>query len=269
MGTQPDDTVAPVAHLGVSHASKTLGSMTSPSGAFGPALERITAKAQAWVDTAKNAKLSRQNLWFLVNRQFWPKVGFGIGTIAAPFDDLTACLHQQYLMRYLGRGFFGSGCPHLGVEATISGLEKLLIHYGCDMVVGRKLQVSVEFLVMELGISAQPFCQDYSALHYLVTDCWLKFLWEKIWQFWLTITLGNVDCHPPRVGDDWLMRHLMALEFSPKDLARLNRVRLHQQVLFVSDVMDAGGKAIDRAYLTRQEDGDRWSSLLFPTERPG
>ena len=145
--------------------------MTSPSGAFGPALERITAKAQAWVDTAKNAKLSRQNLWFLVDRQFWPKVGFGIGTIVAPFDDLTACLHRQYYqllslggirrsvptpVRYLGRGFFGSGCPHLGVEATISGLEKLLIHYGCDTVVGRKLQVSVEFLVMELGISAQP-----------------------------------------------------------------------------------------------------------------
>ena len=263
---QTDDTVASVEHFGVAHASKTLGSMTAPSGAFGPAQERIAAKAQAWVDTAKNAKLSRQNLWFLVDRQFWPKVGFGIGTIAAPFEALTTCLHRQYYqllslggirrsvplpVRYLGRGFFGSGYPHLGVEATISGLDKLLTHYGCDTVVGRKLQVSVEFLVMELGLSVQPFSLDYSAVHYLVTDCWLKFMWEKIWRFRLKLNLGNVECAPPRLGDDWLMRQFLDLEFSQKDLVRLNRVRLHQQVLFVSHVMDAGGKAIDRAYLSR------------------
>ena len=64
------------------------------------------------------------------------------------------------------------------------------------------------------------------------------------------------------------MRQFQALGFSCTDLSHLNRVRLHQQVLFVSDIMDAGGKAIDRAYNEKREEGERWSSLLFPIERP-
>ena len=82
---QPDDTLASVEHLGVECASKTLGAMTAPSGSPTAALTRISEKAQLWVDTAKNAQLSRRNLWFLVDRQFWPKVGFGIGAISASF----------------------------------------------------------------------------------------------------------------------------------------------------------------------------------------
>jgi hypothetical protein len=153
---QPDDTTLPIRHLSVHEARKTLGSMTAPSGGYSAALEGMREKAQAWIDTAKNAKLAQQNVWFLVDRQFWPKVNFGVGTIAAPFDTLTHCLHKQYYqllplggirrlvptaVRYLGKGFFGSGCPHLGVENTVKGLEKLLQHYGCPTVVGKKLQV--------------------------------------------------------------------------------------------------------------------------------
>jgi hypothetical protein len=91
------------------------------------------------------------------------------------------------------------------VEATVSGLSKLLTHYGCSTVVGWKLQVSMEFLMLEMGLSSQPFQLDYSSAHYLATGCWLKSLWEKIWRFDLRVTIGNVDCRPPRCGDDWLM----------------------------------------------------------------
>ncbi len=128
MVPQPDDTLVAIAHLGVSEASQTLGSMSVLSGNPTSTLMRVKEKAQGWIDTAKNAKLSQCHLWFLVNRQFWPKVGFGVGTILASFEELTTCLHRQYYqllplggiwrsvpkeVRYLGRGFYGSGCPHL------------------------------------------------------------------------------------------------------------------------------------------------------------
>ncbi len=86
--------MVPVEHLGAESASKTLGSMTAPSSPIA-VLVRISDKAQLWIDTAKNAQLSWRNMWFLVDRQFWPKVGFGIGMISASFDELTKCLHRQ------------------------------------------------------------------------------------------------------------------------------------------------------------------------------
>ncbi len=118
---QPDNPMAAIVHLGVDEASKTLASMTCPSGDLAKALMRILDKAQAWIDDSKNSKLSRRYLWFLVHRQFWPKVGFGLGTLSAPFDVLTNTLHHQYYqllplggicrsvptqVRYLSKGFF-------------------------------------------------------------------------------------------------------------------------------------------------------------------
>jgi hypothetical protein len=95
MVPQPEDTLAAIAHLGVSEASRTLGSMSAPSGDPTSALMRVKEKAQGWIDTAKNTKLSQRHLWFLVDRQFWSKVGFGVGTILASFEELTTCLHRQ------------------------------------------------------------------------------------------------------------------------------------------------------------------------------
>lgn len=90
------DTVAPIKHLGADVASKTLSSMTATLGNMEPALTCLRDIAQAWIDLAKNAKMSRCNLWFLMKRQFWPKVGFGAGMISASFNELSTCLHRQY-----------------------------------------------------------------------------------------------------------------------------------------------------------------------------
>ncbi len=43
-----------------------------------------------------------------------------------------------------------------------------------------------------------------------------------------------------------LMIAFEAADYDEKALIHLNRVRCHQQVVFISDVLDASGKAIDR-----------------------
>ena len=57
---QPDDTVAPIEHLPVNAAHKTLGSMTCPTGDCSAAIDQMREKANSWIDRAKNAKLSRR-----------------------------------------------------------------------------------------------------------------------------------------------------------------------------------------------------------------
>jgi hypothetical protein len=280
---QTDNTVTPITHLGVNAASKTLGSMTCPSGDTSAAILRLQEKAQGWIDKAKNAKLSRRNLWFLLDHQFLPKVGFGCGTITANFATMSTALHNQYYqllplgglrrsvrteVRYLGKWFFGSGCPHMGVECLVGQLEKLLTHYGCQTVVGKLLQSSMEMFIIELGMSRQPFRENFSLCSQWTTHSWLKSVWEKVQLFHIDVQIGNIDITPPRLGDDWLMKTFVGMDFPTKELIRLNRVRLAQQVLFVSDVLDAGGRALDRKYLVRRPHRDKWSTLVFPREIP-
>ena len=58
------------------------------------------------------------------------------------------------------------------------------------------------------------------------------------------------------------------MQFDKDELTRLNRVRLHQQVLFLSDILDGRGTAIDRKYLQRRPQSEQWLTITFPLEDP-
>jgi hypothetical protein len=82
-------------------------------------------------------------------------------------------------IRQLNLGFYGVGCPHPAIECLIAQLNKLLMHYGSQNCFGLKMQASAELLVIKLGLSAQPFKEDFSEHHHCVTHLWMKSVWEK------------------------------------------------------------------------------------------
>ena len=279
----PDGTFAEIEHLAVTKAHKTLGSMTCPTGCGNAAVKRMQESAQAWCDKASVAKLSRRNFWFLVQMKFWPQVGFGICNNTASLAVLQECLQRIYWqmvplgglrssvkreLRQLSIGFYGGGCPDPGVECAVAQVNKLLMHYGCNTTVGLKLQASMEFLILELGLTDQPLQLDFDRYGMFATHCWIKTVWEKAHAYQLVIELGNIEIQPPRVGDAWLMVEIRRLGFDESELQRINRVRLRQQVLFLSDILDAKGSALDKKYLTRRALNERWSSYNFPVEHP-
>ena len=42
---------------------------------------------------------------------------------------------------------------------------------------------------------------------------------------------------------------------------------MHQQVLFLSDVLGASGKSLDKKYLKQRGEGEQWSTFRFPKEK--
>jgi hypothetical protein len=65
------------------------------------------------------------------------------------------------------------------------------------------------------------------------------------------------------------MRALMEAGFWDKEELRiLNRFRCHQQVLYLSDVLKANGKTIDKKYRNRRQNNKTWSTMIFPNENP-
>ncbi len=61
------------------------------------------------------------------------------------------------MIRQLIKGLHGVGCPDPGVDCLIGQVGKLLMHFGCPSNLGEKLKISYLQLVMELGLSEQPF----------------------------------------------------------------------------------------------------------------
>ena len=72
----------------------------------------------------------------------------------------------------------------------------------------------------------------------------------------------------PRERDDWLMLRFARLGYSEVELDRLNRVRIHQQAVFLSCVANARGTDIDSRYLKPRPPNQKWSELKFAKEKP-
>ncbi len=64
------------------------------------------------------------------------------------------------------------------------------------------------------------------------------------------------------------MSTLLAHNFNPSELMALNRVRIHQQALFLSDVLEANGKRVDERYRSLREPSVPWSLYLWPRVYP-
>jgi hypothetical protein len=126
--------------------------------------------------------------------QFWPRIGYGLCSSTAMFQELAKSLHRQYYQmlplcgvvwstpvgsRSVDAGFFGVGLPHLGVEALIAMSNKLLMHYGCDTATRRFMRISFNLFYPELGLSFQPMQESFAKYSPLVTHSWVKMLWEK------------------------------------------------------------------------------------------
>ena len=169
-------------------------------------------------------------------------------------------------IRQLDQGFYGAGLPHPGVEALVEQSNKLLMHYGCRTALGTELQISIGLLLVELGMSFQPFLLSYANFGHMVTTSWLKRVWEKLDRFKFLVTVHNLQSLFPQDGDDWLMARFIGLGYGVEDLLILNRVRKHQQVLFLSDILGAGGKSLDKQYFQKRWDANRWSTMRFPWE---
>ena len=181
---------------------------------------------------------------------------------------LEKCLDKQYYqliplggiirtaprpIRCLGKGFFGVGCPHPGIKCLVSQVSKLLMHFDCPSSNGSKLRISYRYLVVELGRSLHPFQLSYKAYKDFVTRSWLVSLWEKSEIYDIRIIVADSGIKPPRERDKWLMAEFARMGWSMADHAKLNRVRCHQQVLFLSDVVGASGSSMDERYLRKRQ----------------
>jgi hypothetical protein len=85
----------------------------------------------------------------------------------------------------------------------------------------------------------------------------------------ITVEIAPLPISPPCEGDKWFMKTVIKAGVTNlEELVEINRFRCHQQVLFMSNILDAGGKCLDKKYLKQQQDKESWSTLIFPIKNP-
>jgi hypothetical protein len=167
----------------------------------------------------------------------------------------------------MDRGFYGVGFPHPRVECLVGQVNKILSHYGSPTGLGKHMQVSMELLIIEARVSCQPFTEPYVGYSKWVTHSWLRLLWEKADMFQIKIEINDLPLNLPWVNDRWLMKVLEAEGYSEVELITINRVRCYQQVIFLSNILIASGRAVDIKYTRHHPRNETWSTAIFPEEK--
>ncbi len=91
----PGSGKAAISHKSVTHAEKTLGAMMSPDGDSIASIRMMQDKAQQSIKDVHGGHLHCRNVWFLLKVHFWPRVGYGLCSSMASFQDLERELHKQ------------------------------------------------------------------------------------------------------------------------------------------------------------------------------
>ena len=94
-------------------------------------------------------------------------------------------------LRQISEGFYGIGCPNIGVECCVAQVNKLLMHYGCPSSLGKLMKISLNFMILEMGISTQPLLESYVRYGSWITDSWLKSLWEKCNRYGVKVEFND------------------------------------------------------------------------------
>jgi hypothetical protein len=165
-----------ISHKPVTHAEKILSAMTSPDGNSEASIEMMQGKAQQWINSVCNGHLHCRNALFSLIVQFWPRIGYGLCSSTATFQELDKALSRQYYQilplggivrttivesRTIDAGFYGVGQPNLGIKALILMANKLLMHYGGNTATGKIMQSSYSLLFVEVGLSFQLLQESY------------------------------------------------------------------------------------------------------------
>jgi hypothetical protein len=56
----------------------------------------------------------------------------------------------------------------------------------------------MKFLIIELGISAQPLWESFLKYGSWVTHTWLRSLWENVDKFDITVEIAPLSMEPPQ-----------------------------------------------------------------------
>jgi len=151
----------------------------------------------------------------------------------------------------------GLNIPNLFSEQMITHIQTL-VKFGQHTTdaTGFLVRACGELLWLELGIGG-PIFQISHHLGPCVTSTWLSQCWLYCVQRGIEIWMDIYDFQPHRRNDREIMHILLSAGFRLDKLATLNCCHLFLHVIFLSDICNGTGTAVDNQFWV----GEKHSSL--------
>jgi hypothetical protein len=163
---------------------------------------------------------------------------------------------------------FGSfGLLSLLTDQLISQVNMLMQHYHTSTNLGRKLDVSLRYLQLQLGTPHNPLTLDYAKWGQLAPLSWVKMLWRLLHHFKIHLHIEFSTISLPRERDQVLMEIFFAKVHRPETIRSLRRCRGALEAIFLSDITTADGQHLEKIVFGPGSKNTK-SKFKFPHKYP-
>ena len=87
------------------------------------------------------------------------------------------------MVYFLLRRGIAPECINKLIQQSFDYAASILQHYGTKLTVFAKIKASLQAVQLEVGCRGNPFDEDIGAIGVLATECWIKFIWERMWLY--------------------------------------------------------------------------------------
>jgi len=206
------------------------------------------------------SKLSQNNAMFSLRQVIYRKLSYPLLTTTF---SATQC--QAIMSPILGCGLPAAGVvrsfphalahgpltydgldlPNLHMEQTITHIMQVLSSSTSDNTTAFLLCTCGEYMRLEVGLTGELF-QIPSLLCDLITDSWIKHMWQTLLNLNIILHSGFPDITSPCHGNIKLMRLFLTHGFqTANELSILNQCQVYLHAFWLSDICNGLGECIE------------------------
>ncbi len=119
--------------------------------------------------------------------------------------------------------FGGFGLLSIPTEQLICQINMLLQHYHTSTNLSRKLNASLRYLQLQLGMPHNPITLDYDKWGHLAPLSWVKMLWRLLHHFNIHLHMECASILLPRERDQVVMELITGKNLDKNTIRSLSR----------------------------------------------
>ena len=258
-----------------------MGVRLAPDGNMLSQIEHMISQTTEFATKLKRSNLSGYDALLAINTRIMRTLIYPLPTLTLTQEDCTrimkpllhSVLGKAKIVRTIKRAVLygpqlrqGFGLTNLYVYQGCAQIVQLIQFFGTNTELGKVHNITLQHLMMELGVPGIPFQQDYKVLYHCATDSLIKHVWKFCHEHKITLNKSMKHFTPQRQGDQCLMTIFIAHGYKGSQLASINRCRLYCKVIWLSDILTADGLYIHKTCFNSNFDSSYDNDYIRPTQ---
>jgi hypothetical protein len=287
--TIPDSegTMQAIEMLGPSNATMVVGVAQVVDSNMTAQVQKLKEDADDVGNRIKKEYLPRRLVWQTLRTMVWPSISYPLSSTTITEEEsyeITKSLYFQILQsgganrnfptpyRHAPYAFFGLSLPRAIDTEFLGQIKSMLTHGAIPTHTGRFLNISLEQAQLEVGIGTPMLEADYEQYGFLLTFCWIKVLWKRLWEYDIVLRHPEAEKVLPKLkreGDYFIMERVVQSQgFKEEAMIRMNRCQLSFRALTIADVLSRDGTKVTQEAKLIQRLNRPPSLWDWPNERP-